>query len=144
MTTKKNAGLLRRLGAMLYDGLLVLALLFLATIPFIAVRGGEPVETGDNLAYRITLGLVIFVFFTGFWSWSGRTLGMQSWRLRLETADGQLPSFSSVVLRFFAAVLSWIPVGLGFLWQLWDKDRLTWHDRLSNTRLVYYPKSGDT
>jgi uncharacterized RDD family membrane protein YckC len=29
---------------------------------------------------------------------------------------------------------------LGFLWQLVDKDKLTWHDRISGTRLVYYPK----
>lgn len=144
MIMKRNASPLRRLGAMIYDGLLLLALLFFATIPFIAIRGGEPVEAGDNLVYRTTLGLVIFLFFTGFWSWSGRTLGMQSWRLRLETPDGGLPSFSAAVLRFFAAVLSWIPVGLGFLWQLWDKDGLTWHDRLSKTRLVYYPKSNDT
>ena len=143
MTMKRNAGLLRRLGAMIYDGLLVLALLFLATIPFIAIRSGEPVETGDNVFYRITLGLVIFAFFTGFWTRSGRTLGMQSWRLRLETAEGQIPSFSSAVLRFFAAILSWIPAGLGFFWQLWDADGLSWHDRLSKTRLVFYPKADD-
>ena len=30
--------------------------------------------------------------------------------------------------------------GLGFLWQLWDAEQLTWHDRLSKTRLVYYPR----
>ena len=52
----RNAPFLRRLGAMIYDGLLVLALLFLATLPFIAVRGGEPVEPGENLLYRLVLG----------------------------------------------------------------------------------------
>ena len=40
----QNTGLLRRLAAIIYDTLLVCALLFLATIPFIALRGGEPVE----------------------------------------------------------------------------------------------------
>lgn len=135
-----NSGLLRRFGAILYDALLVFALLFLATIPFIATRGGEPVEIGDNLLYRLTLAVVIFVFFVGFWSRSGRTLGMQSWGLRVETPDGRIPSFSQASLRFLAAILSWLPAGLGFLWQLWDKDGLTWHDRLSHTRLRYYPK----
>jgi uncharacterized RDD family membrane protein YckC len=43
-------------------------------------------------------------------------------------------------LRFFAAILSWLPAGLGFWWQLWDKDKLAWHDRLSGTRLRHYPK----
>jgi len=134
-----NSGLPRRLGAMLYDALLVLALMFLVTIPFIAVRGGEPVEASDNHWYQLCLVLVTFIFFTGFWS-RGRTLGMQSWRLRLETPDGRIPSFGVVSIRFFAAILSWLPVGLGFLWSLWDKDKLTWHDRISGTRLRHYPK----
>lgn len=141
MTAKQISGLLRRIGAMIYDALLIVALLFLATIPFVAVRGGEPVEVGDNAIYRATLAIVVFVFFTGFWAWSGRTLGMQSWRLRLEDHDGQVPAFGAVCIRFFAAILSLLPAGLGFFWQLWDKDKLTWHDRLSKTQLVYYPKA---
>lgn len=125
---------------MLYDTLLVVALMFMATLPFIAIRRGEPVEAGENLLYRLALTAVVFVFFVGFWSRSGRTLGMQSWGLQLETMDGHVPSAATASLRFFAAILSLIPLGLGFLWQLIDKDRRTWHDRISKTRLVYYPK----
>jgi uncharacterized RDD family membrane protein YckC len=136
----KNSGLLRRLAAIIYDTLLVLALLFLVTIPFIAVRGGEPVEANDNLLYQACIALVVFLFFTGFWSRSGRTLGMQSWGLRVETPDGKIPNLAQASIRFFAAILSWAALGLGFLWQLWDKDQLTWHDRISGTRLRHYPK----
>ena len=139
----RNTGLLRRFAAMLYDAVLVLALLMMATIPFIAVRGGEPVEPGDNRVYQLTMLLVVYLFFTGFWSWRGKTLGMQSWRLRLEKPDGSVPGFGAASLRFATAVLSWLPLGLGFLWQLWDKDKLTWHDRLSGTRLRHYPKPND-
>jgi uncharacterized RDD family membrane protein YckC len=60
--------------------------------------------------------------------------------LQLETSDGKVPAFSVATVRFFAAMLSWLVFGLGFLWQLWDKDELTWHDRLSGTRLRHYPK----
>ena len=136
----KNSGLLRRLAAIIYDTLLVLALLFLVTIPFIAVRGGEPVEANDNLLYQACIALVVFLFFTGFWSRSGRTLGMQSWGLRVERPDGRIPNLAQASIRFFAAILSWAALGLGFLWQLWDKDQLTWHDRISGTRLRHYPK----
>jgi uncharacterized RDD family membrane protein YckC len=125
---------------MLYDTLLVVACLFLATIPFIAARGGEPVEVGDNLAYQVVLMLVIYGFFVGFWTRSGRTLGMQSWGLQLEAQDGGRITFVVATVRFFAALLSLAALGLGYLWQLWDPDQLTWHDRLSKTRLVYYPK----
>jgi len=136
----KNTTLFRRIAAMLYDGILILALLFLSTLPFIAVRGGEPVEADGNLIYRLILALVIYTFFVGFWTRSGRTLGMQSWRLQLLAADGNPPTIAVASVRFFAAILSWLPCGLGFLWQVWDKDGLTWHDRISKTRIVYYPK----
>jgi uncharacterized RDD family membrane protein YckC len=139
----QNTPLLRRVAAMIYDGLLILALLFLSTLPFIATRGGEPVESSENLLYRAVLAMVIYGFFVGFWTRSGRTLGMQSWGLQLETTDGEQPSLATASLRFFAALLSWAPVGLGFLWSFWDKDKLTWHDRISKTRIVYYPKEKD-
>lgn len=136
----QNASLLRRLGAMLYDALLVLAVLFLATLPFIAVRGGEPVEPDDNLVYQATMLVVMYAFFIFFWTRGGQTLGMRSWRMRLETPDGRIPSIGQASIRFFVAIVSLVPAGLGFFWQLWDKDNLTWHDRLSGTRLRYYPK----
>jgi uncharacterized RDD family membrane protein YckC len=138
--TAENASLLRRLGAMLYDSLLVIALLMLATVPFVVVRGGDIVEPNDNLAYQICMLLVMFAFFVFFWSYGGQTLGMRAWRMRLETKAGDVPSFQTASLRFLVAMLSLLALGLGFLWQLWDKDRLTWHDRLTGTRLRYYPK----
>jgi uncharacterized RDD family membrane protein YckC len=134
-----SASLGRRFGAIIYDSLLVLALMFLGTLPFIAVRGGEPVEPG-NIPHQLTMLLIAYLFFAGFWSRYGRTLGMQSWRLKIETADGRRPGFGAATVRFVAAIISWLPAGFGFWWQLWDKDGLAWHDRWSGTRLRYYPK----
>jgi uncharacterized RDD family membrane protein YckC len=133
-----NAGLLRRLGAILYDSILLFALLMLVSVPFVAVRAGEAVQP-YTVSHQLTLLAVAFVFFVGFWSRTGSTLGMLAWGLRVERVDGRTASLSEASLRFFAALLSWLPLGLGFAWQLWDKDQRTWHDRLSNTRLVYYP-----
>jgi len=134
------SGLLRRCGAMLYDAFLLIALLMLATVPFIVARRGELVEPRDNLAYQVVLFVVIFGYFVGYWAWKGRTLGMQSWGLQLETTAHQVPGVGACTLRFFAALLSWATFGLGFLWQLWDRDRRTWHDRLSGTFLNHYPR----
>ena len=138
----RNAPLGRRLGAIIYDGLLVIALMFLATLPFVAVRGGEPVETGETL-YQVVIIVVAWLFFVGFWTRAGRTLGMQTWRLQVETVTGERPGIMAASIRFAVAILSWLPLGLGFWWQLWDPEGLTWHDRVSGTRLRYYPKDDD-
>ena len=135
-----NTSLGRRIGAMIYDGLLVFALLFLGTLPFIAMQGGESVAP-DSVAHQLTLALIIYFFFVGFWTQSSRTLGMQSWGLRIETMDGEIPNLRQASIRFFAALLSWIPLGMGFWWQLFDRESLAWHDRLSGTRLRHYPRS---
>jgi uncharacterized RDD family membrane protein YckC len=136
----QSSGLLRRAGAMLYDSILLFALLMLATLPFVAVRGGEFVDPSDNAFYQLVLAALIFAYFTGYWAWKGRTLGMQSWGLQLETPGRQAPGFAPCAIRFFAAIVSFAPFGLGFIWQLWDRDGLAWHDRLSGTQLMWYPR----
>lgn len=137
----KPASLLRRLGAILYDSLLVFALLALGTIPFLIIGGGEAVPPG-TIAHQLTLLATAYLFFVGFWTYSGRTLGMQSWGLQLQQENGALPTWGQASLRFFAAIISWAALGFGFWWQLWDAEQRCWHDRVSNTRLMYYPKSG--
>ena len=134
----QNANLARRFGAITYDLLLVVALMMLGTIPFVAVRGGEYVV--EYPPHQFAMLMIAYLFFAGFWSWRGRTLGMQSWGLQLECLDGSKPGLARASGRFVAAVISWVPLGLGFWWQLWDRDSMTWHDRLSGTRLRYFPR----
>lgn len=138
------AGLLRRLGALVYDGLLLAALLMIATAFFLLFTGGEAVLARTHpwleLAYRAVLLLLIVGFNGVFWTRGGQTLGMAAWRLRVERDDGALLTWPDAVRRLAACVLSWLPLGLGYLWLLVDPGRRTWHDRLSRTRVVLLPK----
>jgi uncharacterized RDD family membrane protein YckC len=43
-------------------------------------------------------------------------------------------------LRFVVAMASWLLLGLGFLWVLWDKESRSWHDIYSDSRTVQLPK----
>ncbi|VAW78142.1 FIG023103: Predicted transmembrane protein, partial [hydrothermal vent metagenome] len=45
------------------------------------------------------------------------------------------------LLRFMVAIPSTLLLGLGYFWMLIDRDRLTWHDRYSETRIVQLDKN---
>lgn len=143
-TVPVRAGLLRRLAAMLYDGLLLIGVLMLATALFLPLTGGEAVVSGRNpvleWVYRAALLALIVGFFGVFWTLRGQTLGMTSWRLRVEREDGGLLNWGDTLRRLGWALVAALPLGLGFLWILFDPERRAWHDRLSNTRVVVLPK----
>ena len=77
-----------------------------------------------------------FVFFGWFWTHGGQTLGMRAWRLRLLDAEGGPVTWRQSLLRVAGAYLSALALGVGYLWVLFDRAGLAWHDRLSGTRLV--------
>ena len=128
-------GLFRRLGAMFYDLLLLIALLAVATT-LITLPLGMP-EGGYLFAFQWFLFEIIpLLFFTGFWWRGGQTLGMRAWRLKVVRMDGSPLSWGDALKRHLAALLSCLALGAGFLWILVDRDKLAWHDRLSGTRLI--------
>jgi uncharacterized RDD family membrane protein YckC len=133
-------GLIRRLAAIFYDSLLLGALWMGATFPLLILTHGEAVPAGDP-AYTFYLLLIGWVFFGWFWTRGGQTLGMRAWRIQVQTLDGLPIGWRTATFRYLAALLSWLCLGLGFLWQWVGHDRLTWHDRLSRTRLVVLAKA---
>jgi uncharacterized RDD family membrane protein YckC len=139
-----SAGLLRRFGAMLYDLLLVVALLFIVTALFLPFTGGEAITPDRSVAveriYQAVLLLVVVLFFSLFWTWRGQTVGMLAWRLRVERSDGKLLTWRDALLRLGGACVSIAALGLGYFWIWFDRDRLAWHDRWSGTRVVVVPK----
>ncbi len=134
-----HAGLLRRLAAILYDGLLLLAVLFIAGALALSFTGGEAVKAGNPL-FTTYLFFVSFFFFAWFWTHGGQTLGMRAWRLRVQQRNGDPITLWQALLRFLVAIPSWLLLGLGFLWSLLDKEKMTWHDRYSMTVMVVLPK----
>ena len=139
-----NAGVLRRLGAMFYDLLLVIALLMVVTAVLLPLTGGEAITDERfgawEYAYRLLLLLLVILFFGGFWTRSGQTLGMTAWRLKVQREDGGLLSWGDVLKRLGAATVSWCLAGLGYWWIWIDRERLAWPDRWTRTRVVVLPK----
>lgn len=143
------AGLARRLGAMLYDGFLVAAIwLLVAGLHLLVGRQllGIPAEqVGAGPLWALSLQLLMlvsaFAFFAYSWVRGGVTLGMQAWRLRVQTPGGDSITLAQAAVRFLVAGLSIAALGLGYLWILVDAERRSWSDIASGTRVVVLPKS---
>jgi uncharacterized RDD family membrane protein YckC len=137
---------------MFYDFLLCVALLlvvtFLYKLALMGIHGEARLRElsdsgaldGDPLLSSLLL-LSLFAFFAKFWTHNGQTLGMQVWGIRVQNSDGSAISLWQALLRFLVAVASWLCLGLGFLWMLWDKQRRSWHDIYSESRVVQLPKN---
>lgn len=118
-----------RLLGVLYDGMLVLALLFLVALVGVVagtVMFGQVGTSGEQinqlpLWYQRLVQMPLFIltlvgFYGLFWRKSGQTLGMQTWRLKTINFDGQLlnwrQSFSRVAC---AAILPLVCYGVSML-----------------------------
>ena len=157
-TDRAPAGLLRRLAALLYDALLVIAVLFIAALPLPLVE--EPVRAlwWARTLEQLYLLTAWFLFFGWFWTHGGQTVGMKAWRMELMRLNGDKPSWRDALIRFivssggfwlllmlfgqqilsgkFAFIFGGIVFGLAFFWILIDRKGCAWHDHLSRTRLV--------
>jgi uncharacterized RDD family membrane protein YckC len=160
----RPAPLGRRLGALLYESLLLAALMLVAG--FLLAPFVSPTAPGTRQLQMPSLSGRVFEFCAlaalgalyCVWSWSDgrRTLAMKTWRLRLVGADGNAADRRTALARYVAAwlgpalaVLAYVllqPAGLGphavwlvgfnFLWAFIDPGRRFLHDRIAGTWIV--------
>lgn len=139
-----SPSLLRHLISMVYDALLVIALIFIvyavALGILVQVSGGEQEVLNPHVGQALVV-LSLVGFYSAFWLKNGQTLGMQAWRIKLVAIDGGELRFSQAVLRCVGAAISAGCLGLGYFWKLVDRNGWYWHDYLSGTTLALLPKS---
>lgn len=135
----KPAGQIRRLGALLYDFMITVALWMLIGGIAVAINQGESTDVSSPAMLQSVLFILTYLFFGFFWTRNGQTLGMQAWRLRIQTPEGMVLTWWQALLRYISACLSIGTLGLGYLWMFIDRDGLSLHDRLSGTYVVELP-----
>ncbi len=127
MISGASAGFGRRVAALLYDSILLAALLMVFTSGAVFFNHSVAVEprTAGAWAYLYRAGLVgvIAGYYLLNWTRSGQTLGMRAWRLRAVSDMGRR--------------MTWRAAALGVLWLYVDADHLALHDRWSKTRVVH-------
>ena len=136
-----SAGVARRLASALYEALVVVALAFVATFPFLAFFGDSTHGWRRTLLQGWVFSIV-GAYFVWFWTHGGQTLPMKTWHLRLMRRDGAAVGMARAIHRYLLAVLGLAALGAGFAWALVDRDRLFLHDRLAGTVLADARPSG--
>ena len=143
-TTNATPELWRRLLCMIYESLLLAAVLFVASFIFIlAFRGTDSLFFRP--AFQLYLLIMAGIYFIWFWTHGGQTLAMQTWKMRIVNADstgnavsaeGKGISLRQAVMRYLFAFIGITLFGCGILWALFDRDRQFLHDRLAGTQIV--------
>jgi uncharacterized RDD family membrane protein YckC len=142
---KPNAGMRRRLAAVFYDTILVIAIWIATSIPVVGyITDGEEAV---GILYQLFLYIEWLVFYVYFWRFRGQTLGMQIWKIRAVDMNGNELDTRRCILRFILATLTLLPFGFGFWWMLFNKEHITIYDDMSGSRVIYLgnsPYRGET
>jgi uncharacterized RDD family membrane protein YckC len=151
-------GLLRRLAAFVYEGVLLFGVTMIAGLVYAGL-----IQQRHALQGRIGLMAFLFgvfgIYFVWFWSHGGQTVAMKAWHIRLVMADGRPVSQGRALLRYALCWLWFVPAlatahlaglqGTGAITTIvivgvlayaalarLRPDRQFWHDAVCGTRLV--------
>ena len=120
-----RAGFWVRLAAAVIDGLL---LTIITIILSLILHGG-----GDALA--ILAAIAYYVYFEG--GPRGAGPGKRAMNIRVcDIQTGGPIGYPRAFIRYIAAILSAIPIFLGYFWMLWDDQKQCWHDKLAQDIVV--------
>jgi uncharacterized RDD family membrane protein YckC len=137
----QRASLRLRLFALVYEGILLFAIVFVASWLFIALA--RDAQQGPlHLVFQVYLLSVCGAYFMFCWVRSGQTLPMKTWRLQLVMASGDRVTAPAAFLRYLVAVPATLS-GIGILWALFDRDRQFLQDRVAGTRIVRVAPKGN-
>ena len=131
----QRPSILRRLAAIHYDGLLLMAVSIAYGLVYIGLNKllfGAAEDRATGLAFQLGWLLTLLGFFHYFWTRGGQTTGMRAWRLQLISTRGKTPTPGQCLLRFVLAVPGW----LFFVTSFFDREQKMLQDKLSGTELI--------
>lgn len=155
---------IRRLMAMMYDWMLLVALLFLASIIPVVAAGIDTDQHPLKPLFYAYIYFCAYLFYGWFWTHGGQTLGLRTWRLQIMSVNnkGGIVSWWESFKRY---TIAWVyllslmagikgqlndnsglmAAGYGLfgallLWSLIRKDHGFLHDDVSGTVCVLLPK----
>jgi len=133
----RYAGFWMRVLANLIDSVIV-TVLIVAMIA--ALYGTSELESATSVLEGTpgaVVQIVLAVLIVAFWRYGGGTPGKMLLSQKIVDArTGKAPSTRQLVGRFFAYIVSAVPLGIGFLWVAFDPRKQGWHDKLAGTVVI--------
>jgi uncharacterized RDD family membrane protein YckC len=127
------ASLEDRVFAGLVDTALTLSAFLLFALVFALCSTSLPHGRSAFIGAAATLFAMWLLYQLLFFTLTDATPGMHYAKIALCTFDDDNPRRNVLRARIAAQLLSALPLGLGFLWVLFDEDSLGWHDRITRT-----------
>ena len=136
-TSVQYAGFWRRFAATLIDSLLI-ALVMLPMLLAIYgaefFEGGAEIKSGWDLLFQLVIPLALTVWF---WRRYLGTPGKVLLKVKVVDAEsGNAMTNGQAVGRYFAYLASSLPLGLGFVWIVFDSKKRGWHDIICRTVVI--------
>ena len=133
-----SAGFLKRVLALIYDSLLIAAIIIVASLLLVFINGEYP-KPGTLLSViQFLISILVGPFFYSyFWLTNdGQTTGMQAWKIKLVSSNESKLNMKQTYLRCLISVISFLFIGIGYFWILFNKNNLSWSDIATKTRVI--------
>lgn len=135
ITSSGMPKLWQRLLCLLYDFLLLFAVIFMASLVFVPLFSSiDPLYFKPF--YQFYLLTIMGVYFIWFWTHGGQTLAMQTWKLRIVDSKGQSITKKQAITRYLLALVLYPFFFITLIWMFFDRDRQFLHDRIAGTRII--------
>ncbi len=139
-TTDLPCPLWRRLLALVYDLLIVVAIVMVVGLLCQLATGGQLIHTVGKAAapiwYQLLQALVVMAYFISSWRRGGQTVGMRPWRIRVTSDDGGTPSLQQALIGLHATLWTLLIVWAAwFAVALFDPRRRAVHDFAAHTEI---------
>lgn len=142
---QKYVGFWARFAANFLDGILISIFISPASVRIIYLLSKGKIRSDwisesacVAIAFYSVLYILSQVILLVLWYKKQASIGKMAISAKIVDArTGKAPTKNQLIGRYFAYLLSFLPLGLGFLWIAFDSKKQGWHDKLAGTAVIY-------